>query len=126
MVQEPGGGGEGDRKLLSSFYYWNNQTIKTARGNMKKFVCIKCGLCCLNIQWAEELKEYHDGDGKCRFYNSETKLCTIYKKRPEICNVKKSYKRFSDVYTEEEYIRLNYEGCKILWEKEKAKKKNSN
>lgn len=85
-----------------------------------KFECIQCGLCCRNIHLIPELKEYHNGDGICMYLNIDTNLCEIYDKRPIICDVEKSYKTFFESFmTEEEYLKKNYEGCELLWEKKR-------
>lgn len=83
------------------------------------FFCSQCGLCCRNIHLIDELKDFHNGDGICKYLNQNTNLCKIYENRPRICSVERSYELFSDVYSKNEYYRLNYEGCKALWEKEK-------
>lgn len=91
-----------------------------------KFICIKCGLCCRNIDYILELKEYDLGNGTCKYLDTKTNSCTIYYKRPEVCNVEKSYAKFyHKYYTEEEYLRLNYEGCKLLWKIKKIKKRKN-
>lgn len=89
-----------------------------------KFKCNCCGLCCRNIQYVEELKEFHNGDGICFYLDKETNLCKIYNHRPSICNIEKSYKKYSTIYTEKEYLQKNYEGCNVLWEKVIQEKRN--
>lgn len=87
------------------------------------FNCIRCGLCCKNIHLVDELKNFHNGDGICRYLDLQTNLCNIYHNRPDICNVEKSYEKiFYKKYTKEEYINMNYKGCKVLWKMEKEKK----
>ena len=49
------------------------------------FACDKCGLCCQNLNRSPIYSSLHDGDGICRYYNSDTHLCTIYDHRPIIC-----------------------------------------
>lgn len=89
----------------------------------KKFNCIKCGLCCQNINLISELKDYDLGNGVCKYLDLKNNICRIYKNRPDICNVEKSYdKYYSKIYTEEEYLNLNYEGCQLLWKIKKIKK----
>ena len=81
----------------------------------KSFHCIRCGVCCRNIDSIPALREYHDGDGICIYLNQETNLCSIYESRPLICNVLAAYDAyFSRYYTEEEFLRLNYESCRKL------------
>lgn len=83
------------------------------------FICDKCGLCCMNLNMSPLYSTLDSGDGSCRFFDKETKLCAIYEKRPIICNVDKMYEQcFKDKMTKEEYYALNYEAC------EKIKKQN--
>ncbi|MGL5051793.1 MAG: hypothetical protein ACRC6E_14370 [Fusobacteriaceae bacterium] len=45
------------------------------------------------------------------------KICTIYEKRPLLCNLKESYsKYFSEIYTEEDFFELNLDACKKIKE----------
>lgn len=89
----------------------------------KKFECIKCGLCCKNIDCIEELKKYDIGNGTCKYLDLDTNECRIYHQRPDICNVEKSYDEiYYKIYTEEEYLKMNYEGCQLLWKEKKIKK----
>ena len=42
-------------------------------------------------------------------------LCSIYDNRPLLCRIDDSYDiYFKDIYTKEEYYKLNYEVCKKL------------
>ena len=96
--------------------------VKMVRVMKIDFQCIRCGLCCRNIGEIEQLKTFHDGDGICRFLDQETNLCMIYDSRTTICNVEVSYELFFYHYSEQEYLQMNYEGCRCLWEKRKIKK----
>lgn len=78
------------------------------------FRCIKCGLCCRNIDKIPELKEYDQGNGVCIHLTGDN-LCDIYDSRPEICNVDITYeKKYKNLISRDEYDRLNEEGCKLL------------
>lgn len=82
---------------------------------MKSFHCTQCGLCCRNIGHVPFLHKFHNGDGICKFLDRTTNLCLIYANRPTICNVEAAYTSyFSKIYSEEEYLALNYEACKQL------------
>ena len=79
-----------------------------------KFHCDCCGLCCRHIDRSHLLKDFDRGDGVCKFLSDEN-LCRIYAHRPDFCNVEAGYyKYFADRYSEEEYLRLNYEACTRL------------
>ena len=94
---------------------WRYWQISLTKKMNRVFCCTQCGLCCRNIGDVPALREYHSGDGVCRFLDKGTNLCTIYKKRPLICNVSAAYDAyFSRYYTEEEFLRLNYEACRKL------------
>ncbi len=82
---------------------------------MEKFICDGCGLCCRHISGIEPLKNFDTGNGVCKFLDTATNRCRIYATRPDVCNVEIGYKKyFSKIYTEEEYLRLNYEACKFF------------
>lgn len=89
----------------------------------QKFQCDECGLCCRNIGAIEELKEFDIGNGQCKYLDVTTNHCKIYRDRPDICNVEKSFdKVYSYIMSEEEYLALNYEGCATVRRINNAKK----
>lgn len=80
-----------------------------------EFKCDCCGLCCKHINRSSLLKDFDTGNGVCKFLDAETNLCKIYANRPDICSVEKAYQKyFADKYTEEEYLKLNYDACDNL------------
>lgn len=82
------------------------------------FICDKCGLCCRYVGNSQIYNELNRGDGVCIFFDDETKLCTIYKGRPLLCNVDKAYEMyFKEKMSKDEYYKLNYESCKKIKEK---------
>lgn len=80
------------------------------------FKCDKCGLCCQNLNLNSLYDDLNDGTGTCKYYDRESKLCTIYDRRPEKCNVVAMYKYFSGVLSYEDYIKMNIEVCEKLKE----------
>ncbi len=69
---------------------------------MTEFKCEKCGLCCKKVN--------------C-MYLTEENLCSIYEKRPLVCNVDKGYEAFfSKVMSKEEFNKLNRKICITLQE----------
>lgn len=76
------------------------------------FYCSQCGICCRNLPKIPPFKEFHDGDGICK-YLSENK-CSIYEKRPSLCRVDESYHLFEHIISYQEYLEVNYISCKIL------------
>ena len=69
----------------------------------------------MNLHLAEELSYLNRGDGICVNFDVETKLCTIYNTRPEICRVDLQYaKNYSDQFTWDEFVQLNITVCNEL------------
>lgn len=55
------------------------------------------------------------GDGICKYFDVESKLCLIYNNRPDKCNIDKMYiKYFKKEVSLEDYYQLNYVACKKL------------
>lgn len=83
------------------------------------FPCDKCGLCCKHINEIPELQLFDSGNGRC-INLLENNLCAIYETRPDICNVTKMFeKQYCSIMSEDEYIKLNLEGCNHLKQKYK-------
>lgn len=83
------------------------------------FKCDCCGSCCMSVGTSELYSDLDRGDGVCRYFNSDTKLCTIYQNRPDRCNVDKMYKLFfSKSMSIDEYYELNYQACNKLKRRE--------
>ena len=79
------------------------------------FPCNKCGLCCMNVNLSTEYQFLDRGDGTCIYFNTTTKLCNCYDNRPDICNISIQYqKKYKNIYTWNEFIALNLEGCNLL------------
>lgn len=79
------------------------------------FPCNQCGLCCENVNLAEETRFLDRGDGTCKYHNATTKTCSIYTERPDICRVDRMYDlRYSHQYTWDEFINLNLQVCDSL------------
>lgn len=77
------------------------------------FKCSQCGECCRHLDRSELYRELDRGDGVCRYLKGN--LCSIYENRPLLCRIDDCYdKYFSEIYTRDEYYRLNEQACKIL------------
>jgi len=77
------------------------------------FECKKCGKCCRHLDRSELFKDLDRGDGVCKYLRDN--LCSVYEDRPLLCRIEESYNVFfSEVYTKEEYCRLNEEACRII------------
>lgn len=83
---------------------------------MNGFVCDKCGKCCRSLQRSPLYADLDDGTGTCIHYDCKTRLCTIYEKRPILCNIKEAYIFFQDEMSYEEYLSLNCKACERLKE----------
>jgi hypothetical protein len=61
------------------------------------------------------MKDYDIGNGICRYLKQD--LCSIYKHRPNVCNVEWMYTNvFEKTITRSEYIELNLRSCVMLAE----------
>ena len=81
----------------------------------KMFACDCCGLCCMKISSSQLYCDLDRGDGVCKYFNCETKLCNIYNERPDKCNIDKIYDLyFEGVIPREKYYELNYGICEKL------------
>lgn len=79
------------------------------------FKCDCCGLCCMKVSESPLYCDLDRGDGICKFFNCETRLCNIYENRPVRCNVDKMYELcFKEKMAKYEYYKINYEVCKEL------------
>lgn len=76
------------------------------------FPCTKCGICCQNISFIDELKDYDMGNGVCKYFNNITKSCAVYESRPDICKIDKMYElKFHTLFTKNEFYKLNAYAC---------------
>lgn len=80
----------------------------------KVFKCEKCGICCTKLNLSDAYADLDDGTGVCKYFDTQTRLCTIYVNRPEKCDVIAMYKYFEKITTFEQYIKMNEENCKRL------------
>jgi len=81
---------------------------------MGDYPCQRCGNCCSALHLNPLYRELDRGDGVCRHHDQETKLCTIYKNRPILCNVDAGYAFFATDMTKDEYYRRNKLACEQL------------
>lgn len=81
------------------------------------FPCNQCGQCCRNVYLAEVTNHLDRGDGACRHYDDQSKLCSIYETRPDICRVELQYDRnYSSQYSWTQFVELNQQVCQALTE----------
>ena len=76
------------------------------------FKCDKCGICCKMLTGIPQLAAFDRGDGVC--IHLKDNLCSIYESRPDICNVGKMYFFFKEQMSEDEYLQLMSDSCKVL------------
>lgn len=73
----------------------------------------------MNLKKSELYSDLDRGDGICRYFDTDSKLCTIYDERPDKCNVDKTYEKFlKDKMTIEQYYQMNYVVCSALKKEE--------
>lgn len=83
------------------------------------FTCRKCGKCCTKFRlfpegskWRNELDR---GDGTCRYFDENSRLCSIYASRPLICNNVRYYDEcLKDSMTREEFDEWLNEYCEKI------------
>ena len=73
--------------------------------------CNGCGECCSNLTSNPLYATLDRGDGVCRFLNVQTKLCSIYDQRPDICNSLKMYEQYFHHLSKQAFINLNRQIC---------------
>lgn len=89
-----------------------------------------CGLCCLKVARALENAPKMDepvrsmlqafpfqvtAAGACEKYDAETKKCTVYDTRPDVCRVDVVYdKVYKHAMSRQEYYRLDEAACGAL------------
>ena len=77
------------------------------------FDCKQCGNCCRKLNRSGLYKELDRGDGVCKYLIEN--LCSVYDERPLLCRIDESYNEiFSEIYTKEEFYRLNEEACRNM------------
>jgi len=87
------------------------------------FPCTGCGLCCQNITNIKELKEFDLGNGICKYFDYNSRECTIYEYRPNICKVDKMFELvYHKEFTKEEFYIGNAKVCNALQEQYKFDK----
>ena len=79
------------------------------------FPCDRCGACCQQVNRASETVFLYRGDGICRHYDANQKLCSIYDSRPDICRVDQQFfSNYKDLMDWSEFVRINLAACEIL------------
>lgn len=82
----------------------------------RPFPCDRCGLCCEHLSGIELYQDLDDGTGVCMYFDKKSRLCKIYDRRPEKCNINLGYELFQKQMTYEEYYQANIQGCQKLKE----------
>lgn len=78
------------------------------------WVCTKCGQCCRHVGSVPSMASYAKPDGTCKFLG-EDNLCTIYDKRPPICNVAWVYEHyFKGKVSEDDFYAQTQAACDKL------------
>ena len=81
------------------------------------FQCTRCGLCCKNLALNKLYADLDRGDGICRYLDISNDLCSIYNKRPLMCNVDRFYREIlKETMSIDDYYKKNYMVCKTLRE----------
>lgn len=79
------------------------------------FPCTQCGACCRHVDLSELTAYLNRGDGVCRHYDINTRLCLIYEQRPDVCRVDTYYKQhFQERINWDKFVELNLIACEQL------------
>ncbi|MCX7694305.1 MAG: YkgJ family cysteine cluster protein [Caloramator sp.] len=71
----------------------------------------------MNLKLNSIYEDLDRGDGICKYFDIDSRQCTIYDKRPIKCNIDLFYELYlKDDMDIEEYYRLNYLVCEKLKE----------
>ncbi len=82
---------------------------------MTAFPCTACGKCCKNVHLSPQTDYLNRGDGTCRHFDDNTKLCSIYQDRPLVCRVEEYYeKHLADLYKWNDFVKINLAICDKL------------
>lgn len=82
---------------------------------IEPFPCSGCGLCCRNVDKAEETRGFDRGDGTCRHFIDLTRTCGIYDDRPDICRVDRQFaQRYASSMSWYDFVALNVRACEML------------
>lgn len=77
------------------------------------WVCTKCGQCCRHVNSVPSMKGFAREDGACKFL--EGNLCSIYDRRPPVCDVARVYEEFfKGAVTEDEFYEMTARACADL------------
>ena len=69
----------------------------------------------MNLKMSSLYEDLDRGDGVCRYFDLDTKLCSVYENRPQKCNVDMIYELYySKILSREQYYDLNYKACERL------------
>lgn len=75
------------------------------------------------------LSEFDRGDGTCKYYDDDTKLCTIYEDRPLICRIDDMFDEIPEVKeqfgTKLNYYQINHKICEKLKKMDKQLNNNN-
>lgn len=86
-----------------------NENRKT---DLPKFGCVRCGICCTNVQPVLDFNEPINADGSCSRLTTDG-LCSIYETRPMACRVDEfDYTTLG--MTREQWYAGNYDACEQL------------
>ncbi len=81
------------------------------------FPCTSCGACCRSLSGSDVYRKLDRGDGTCRYYDDQTRLCSIYTNRPSECKIDHTYEMsLSDRISKDDYYDLNIKACNELQE----------
>lgn len=76
------------------------------------FHCTQCGECCKRVGMTIWGKKMALPNGVCKWFDSSTNCCTIYNRRPLMCNVDAAYEEiYAGTMSREKFYALNKTEC---------------
>jgi Fe-S-cluster containining protein len=76
------------------------------------FPCTRCGACCKSVHLSPATAWLGGADGVCRHLDEHSLTCTIYERRPDVCNVKVMFKRhYESTVTWTAFVVANQRAC---------------
>lgn len=79
------------------------------------FPCSGCGACCKSILLSPKTAWLDRGDGVCKHFDDNGRVCTIYENRPDVCNVRKMYEKlYVNYYSWSDFVGVNKKACENL------------
>jgi len=79
------------------------------------FPCTGCGACCKSVLLSPQTAWLDRGDGICKHFDENGRVCNIYENRPDVCNVRKMYEKlYVNSFSWTDFVAANKKACEKL------------